>query len=373
MSGVILVAGALANKPLSGGEAWVRMSWALGLRRLGYEVVFVEQVAAPMDTPANRDYFREVVAAHGLAERSALVRGEGAATDGMPWDELLETASRADLLVNISGHLTLAPLFERIRRKAYVDIDPGYTQIWHASGAVPIEGHDVHFTIAENIGRPGCDLPTAGLRWLTTRQPVVLDDWPAAPPAEARRFTTIATWRTPFGRLEHDGRTFGMKLDEFRKVVELPRRTGERFELALDIHPAEKPDIELLERNGWELADAHEVARGPDGFRGYVRGSGAEFSVAQGVYVDTNSGWFSDRSVRYLATGRPVLLQETGFSERLPVGEGLLAFRTLDEAAERTRAIADGYEHHAAQARRIAEECFDSDTVLTRFLECATA
>lgn len=368
-----MVAGAVANKPLSGGEAWVRMSWALGLRRLGYEVFFVEQLEGAMDTEESRAYFAEVVADHGLAKHAALVVGDGPETKGISWEELLEAASRTELLVNISGHLKLAPLLERVHRKAYVDIDPGYTQIWHASHVAPIEDHDLYFTIAENIGEPGCDLPTAGIEWLATRQPTVLDDWPASPPAGDRRFTTIATWRTPFGRLEHDGRTYGMKLDEFRKIAELPRRSGQRFELALDIHPAEKADIELLENNEWELADAHRVARGPDGFRRYVQGSGAECSVAQGVYVETNSGWFSDRSVRYLASGRPVLVQETGFSSRLPVGEGLFAFRTVDEAVEGAHAIADDYERHSVAARRVAAECFDSDTILTRFLECATA
>jgi len=183
----------------------------------------------------------------------------------------------------------------------------------------------------------------------------------------------VATWRGPYGRVEHAGRTYGVKLDEFRKVLPLPRRSGHTFELALDVHPDEGRDLAALREHGWRLVDPREVAGDPGLFRHYVQGSGAEFSVAQGIYVETSSGWFSDRTTRYLASGKPALVQDTGFSQTIPTGDGLLTFRTLDEAVVGAEAIAADYDRHARAARAIAEEYFDSDKVLARMLEDALA
>jgi len=168
------------------------------------------------------------------------------------------------------------------------------------------------------------------------------------------------TWR---------GHTFGLKLHEFRKFIDLPAQSGATFELALDIHPADEGDAGLLREHGWHLVDPTKVASTPTAFREYVQGSGAEFSVAQGIYVETGSGWFSDRTTRYLASGKPALVQDTGFSHNLPTGEGLLSFRTVEEAVEGAERIAADYEAHSEAARAIAEECFDSDRVLGRLLE----
>ena len=216
------------------------------------------------------------------------------------------------------------------RRRVLIDIDPGFTQFWHAAGlaGANVEGHDAYFTIGELIGTPTCPIPTNGIDWQPVRQPVILEDWPVVPSPEPDRFTTIATWRGPFGRIEHGGRTYGLKVHEFRKFVTLPHESPHRFEVALDIHPGDSADLEKLRGHGWKVVDPRAVAGDPDAYRAYVQGSGGEFSVAQGVYVDTACGWFSDRSTRYLASGRPVLLQDTGFSRILPVGEGLVAFTT---------------------------------------------
>lgn len=381
---VVVVSGAIANKPFQGGEAWVRLSWALGLKRLGFEVWLVEQITGatcvdetgavvPFEESANRAYFLDVVAAFGLGDTAVLVLDDGPVTAGAPWEEVCDVAVEAELLINISGHVRSDALLRRFRRRAYVDIDPGYTQMWHEAGGDPVNllAHDLHFTIAENIGRSACGIPDAGLRWIPTRQPVVLDEWPTAPAADDGRFTTIASWRNPFGRLEYAGRTYGIKLDEFRKLIDLPRRSSNRFELALDIHQAERPDLELLRRNGWDIADPRAVAATPEAFRGYVQGSGAEFSVAQGVYVETASGWFSDRTARYLASGKPTLVQDTGFGTVLPVGEGIVPFRTMDEALAGADSIVADHDRHARGARAIAEQHFDSDIVLGRFLEDA--
>ena len=193
----------------------------------------------------------------------------------------------------------------------------------------------------------------------------MLDEWPVAD-GGFDRFTTVSTWRSPFGPIE----PYGLKHHQWRTFLHLPSQAGLVFEAALRLDPADAADHNALDAQGWRLVDP-EVAAEPDGFRDYVRGSGAEFSVAQGIYVETRSGWFSDRSTRYLASGRPVLVQETGFSQHVPVGEGLLAFTTPDEAAAAARAIVGDYDRHARAARAVAEEHFDSDKVLAELLEQA--
>ncbi len=378
----VVVGGAVANKLLNGGEAWVRLSWLLGLARLGCDTYFVEQIhpsscvdrdgrPAEFEDSANRRYFDAVMREFGLERSSALLLEGSEHTSGMAYDDLLELAASADLLINVSGHLSAEPVMTRLRRKAYVDLDPGFTQFWHASGrpGARLEGHDWFFTVGENIGRPSSTVPTGGIDWRPVRPPVVLDEWPRAEILEARRFTTIATWRSGYGTVEHEGRTYGLKVHEFRKIVDLPRRVRARFELALDIHPGDSRDLESLREHGWQIVDPREVAVTPDAFRAYVQGSGAEFSVAQGVYVDTRSGWFSDRTVRYLASGRPALVQETGFSDNYPTGEGLLSFSSLEEAVAGADAIESRYEEHSEAARALAERFFDSDDVLSSFLE----
>lgn len=366
----VFVAGALANKHLQGGEAWVRLSWVLGLRMLGFDAWLVEQISAEAAHPEAVAYFEEVVGSFGLSSTAVLLRDTGDALAGPGFDAASEAAADAEALLNISGHLAYRPLFDRFRRKVLVDIDPGFTQYWHASGnpGARVEDHDVHFTIGANIGTRGCPIPTSGIEWRATRPPVILSEWPAV--GDGRdTFTTIASWRGPYGPLEVDGRRFGLKVHEFRKFIDLPRRLSRPFELALDIDPADNADREALEEAGWKLVDPKLVARDPDSFRSYVQASGAEFSVAKGVYVDTASGWFSDRSAHYLASGRPVLIQDTGFGRDLPVGEGLLSFRSLDEAAEGGTRIADDYDRHARAARDIAEEYFDSKKVLADVME----
>ena len=367
----VVVGGALANKAGSAGEAWVRMSWARGFQQLGLTVRFVEELGGEEADPTAVRWFTDVTRRFGLDGRATLLHA-GEAIAGPPLAELEELATGATL-VNISGHLRAPSLMQAFRRRVMVDIDPGFTQFWHDEGlaGANVEGHDICFTIGELIGKPDCSIPTAGIDWHPVRPPVVLDDWPLVEPGGLDRFTTIATWRGPFGRIERDGRSYGLKVHEFRKLIDLPERSTERFEIALDIHPADAEDLRALRGHGWQIVDPQSVAGDPDAFRVYVQGSGAEFSVAQGVYVDTNSGWFSDRTTRYLASGRPALVQDTGFSRILPVGDGLVAFRSLEEAAAGAADIAARYPDHCEAARRMAEEHFDSARVLARFCEQA--
>ena len=365
--GRIILSGAVANKAGQGGEAWVRLNWMLGLRQLGHDVLFVEQLQ-PGAPAAAVDFFRDTMNRHGLAESATLLGGDGALC-GPALPRVLEFASGADALVNISGHLAFEPVMERVRRRVYVDIDPGFTQIWHAQGAkLGLERHDVHFTIGENIGTPGCAIPTCGFAWRKVRPPVVLDAWPAVGGAAFDRFTTVANWRGSYGPLEFEGRTFGLKVHEFRKCMALPRETGLPFEIALGIHPGDHADLAALRDAGWRITDPAQASGSTDAFADFVRGSGAEFSVAQGVYVHTHSGWFSDRTAVYLASGRPALVQDTGFTRSLPAGEGLLAFRTPGEAAAGAEAITRDYARHCAAARALAETHFDSRQILSRVL-----
>lgn len=380
----VIVSGPLANKRGNAGGAWERMSWVVGLARLGCDVWFVEQIApdACVDaagrptnvlTSVNLEWFRATTEWFGVADRSVLVINSDEPFGGVRWPQLLKIADSADLLVNLSGHLTIPELLQRIRRKVYVDVDPGFTQFWHVDPNMPfsVEGHDLYYTIGENIGSPNCEIPTGDISWRPIRQPVVLDQWPVVTGGSADCFTTIASWRGPFGPVTTIGRTFGLKVHEFRKFLEVPQRVGATFEIALDIHPSDQKDRDALERHGWRIVDPGAVAPHPASFRRYIQQSAAEFSVAQGIYVETNSGWFSDRSVRYLASGRPVLVQDTGFGRQLPVGRGLLSFRTVDEAVAGAREILSGYADHCRAARALAENYFDSDHVLGRFLSDA--
>jgi len=378
----IIVSGAIANKPLSGGEAWVRLTWVLGLRRLGYEAILVEQIesadcvdaagrSAPFDDSVNRRSFEVAMELLAPESPAALLCDGGRTGVGLSFDEVLERARDAELLVNISGHLEIEPIKRAPRRRAYVDVDPGFTQIW-ADGA-RLEGHDSYFTVGENIGARGCPIPTGGLEWLPLPPPVTLGDWPRAPAPHAGRFTSVATWRSPLGTLAYQGTEFEGKHHQWRRMVELPRRSPQEFEIALQIDSGDEQDRIALEAGGWLLVDPRTVAADPRAFRAYVQGSAAEFSVAHPVYVDTASGWVSDRTVRYLACSRPALVQDTGIAGNYPVGQGLLTFRTLEEAVAGAAAIADDYEAHCEAARSLAETRFASDLVLGRFLEAALA
>lgn len=380
---VAIVSGAIANKPRNGGESWVRLSWLLGLRRLGFEAYFVELIdrgdcvgasGAPTDfaDSLNRAYFEAVVREFGLEGRASLLVSDGEEAAGVPADRVADLAAEADLLVNLSGHLRPAQLLAAPRTSVYVDLDPGFTQVWHEDPAVPFDlpPHDHYVTVGLNLGGPDCPIPLCGAQWTPTLPPVVLERWPPKPqPPGPFRFSTVATWRSPSGALRIGGRTPGPKHHQFRRLIELPERVETaKFEIALDIHPADSADLEALRSHGWEVVDPAAVAGSPAAFRDYVGASGAEFSVAQGVYSETVSGWFSDRTAAYLASGRPALVQETGLAGRLPLGGGLLSFDAAVDAVAEARRLAADPGAHGEAARAFAERHLDSDLVLERLL-----
>ena len=236
------MAGPLANKPLNGGEAWVRLNWLLGLRRLGYDVCLAEVIApencvdgagvrTDFASSANRAYFEAVTAEFGLADSAGLICTGTHEAAGLGYDELLDRAADAELVFNVSGHLRLRELLGRPRLRAYVDMDPGFTQAWLASGArgLRLADHDRYVTVGANLGRPECPIPTGGLDWVPMAPPVVLGEWPAVGPAPSPgRFTTLATWRNLYGPVEIDGEARSLKHHEFRKVLELPGESRPR-------------------------------------------------------------------------------------------------------------------------------------------------
>jgi Glycosyl transferases group 1 len=364
--GTVVVAGALAAKPGNGGEAWVRLSWVLGLRRLGLEAWLLEEVD-PSVAAAGRPFFEQTVAAAGLGPRVLLlVTGEAEGRS-----RAAELADEATALVNISGNLRDTELLARFRRRAYVDLDPGFTQIWQAQGHLgdQLSRHDRHFTVGLNLGASDCEIPADGFEWIPLPPPVLLEEWAPPERREFDRFTTVATWRNALGRPEHAGRAYTLKHHQLRRFADLPERSGLPFEIALEVHPDEAEEAERLRRLGWSVVEPGEVAADPRSFRDYVRGSGAELSVAQGIYAETRSGWISDRTAHYLAAGRPAVVQETGLPPAYRPEAGLLTFSDPDEATEAASQVVAEYGRHAAAARAFAEETFDSDRVLRRMLE----
>jgi len=352
----VIVGGALAAKPRNGGEAWVRMSYVLGLRRLGHHVAFVEQLEDA--TPDAIDWFASVC--DRFAVDGTIIDTAGRLTFG-PEPEA------ADALINISGNLRTRRVLELAVRRAYVDLDPCFTQVWHADGAVSLDGHHVYFTVGENVGTSHCTVPTNGIRWRRTRPPVVLDEWPETDTA-FDRFTTVATWRPSHGSVTVGGQTLGLRVHAFRRLLDLPNAAELPFEAALAIHPEEAGDLALLASGGWTLVSPENVAADPDTYRAYVAGSGAEFSVAQEAYTATRTGWIGDRTVRYLASGRPALVEDTGQSS-VPTGAGLLTFSTPSEARSAAHDLVENYAAHCAAARELAVEHFAADKVLSRLLE----
>jgi hypothetical protein len=291
-------------------------------------------------------------------------------TVGEPYDDLRRVARHADVVVNISGMLADADLLEPIPIRVYLDLDPAFVQLWQAVEGIDMRfgGHTHFVTVGARIGQAACAVPTCGVRWLHTLPPVVLTEWPPAETIERDAFTTVGNWRG-YGSIEHEGVLYGQKAHSLRRFFDLPSRTGERFEVALAIHPDETRDLEALSQNRWDLVDPQQVAGTPGAYRQFVRGSRAELGIAKSGYVNSRCGWFSDRSACYLASGRPVLAQDTGFGDVLPAGRGLLAFESADDVLAGIQALRQDYRGHAAAARELAEAYLDSDRVLARFLD----
>jgi hypothetical protein len=354
-----------------GGAAVRKLHWLEGLRRLGHDVYFFEFLEEPPTTGATR-YFDEVIDGWWSRERAALViEPTQESLSGLDAPAVREVAARADALLTLCAQYRREPwpLIDSVRPRVLFDADPAYTNLWAAQEDDPAEiygEHDFYFTVGLNIGSPACSVPTFGFDWRPLPPPVVLDWWQPTPTTHDR-FTTIGVWRDYAGYLEFEDQILGPKVEEFYKFIELPRLAGEPFELAFGIDE-DDPDLPLLRDNGWIIEDP-AIVSSPSRYVAYVSGSAGEFSCANGGYVGTHSGWFSDRSACYLAAGRPVVVQSTGFEDVLPTGEGLFAVRTVEEAVEAIRAIRADYRRHSRAARAVAREHLDSDLILGRLLE----
>jgi hypothetical protein len=378
--GSVVVAMALAQCPGRGGHAWAVLSYLLGFRRLGWRVTLVDRLprsqfvdgAGRPVTPGRSvgyRYARAVLAAFGLAEDYVLLVDGDDEPLGRSRSALVSDLARADFLLNVMGFLDDPALRDEARCRAFLDIDPGFPQMWAASGLADVTAdHDVHLTVGTGVGTDGCSVPTLGVRWRTTLPPVVLDQWPVSL-APGRAVTSVVTWRGPFDPVEHDGTRYGLRAHQFRGLAGVATGSPWPLELALDIDPEDHADRAMLVAAGWDLVDPAAVAATPSDFRRYVRGSTAEFLVAKGMYVQTGGGWVSDRSACYLASGRPVVAQDTGLAAHLPVGDGLVVFDDVAGARSCLDDVHHRYAHHAAAARSLAEDHFDSDRVLSRLVD----
>jgi hypothetical protein len=350
----VLVAGMVAGEPGNGGATWAVLQYVLGLRRLGHKVCLMEALEATNQASIN--YFHAVTTRFGI--------------DG----ELL-VAPRSldgyDIVLNISG--TLRPdWIARIPTRVYIDLDPAFNQLWHDEGIDRrFDGHTHFVTVGQAIGQRGCAVPTGGRHWIGTLPPVVLDEWPRGSSIETDALTTVANFRA-YGSIDRDGVHYGQKVHSLRGLMDLPQRTQERFVLAMQVHPDERHDLAALAANGWEFVDPNAVAATPDAYHRFVRGSRAEIGIAKSGYVASRCGWFSDRSACYLASGRPVVAQETGFSGFIPTGEGLFAFDDEDGALAAIEDLRRDYARHSRAARQVAERYLDSDRVLTKLLEAVS-
>jgi hypothetical protein len=374
----IILSGMIATVPHQGGATWAVLQYLLGFKQLGYDVYFLEPVeeaalrpaSVPLARTVNATYFRQVMADFGLKQASALLLAGTQQTVGLSYARLRQVARRADVLVNISGLLTDEVLTGHIPLRVYLDLDPAFTQLWHAGQGIDMRfaGHSHFVTIGQAIGSTDCTAPTCGLTWITTPQPIVLEYWPVAERITYDALTTVANWRG-YGSIEYEGVFYGQKAHSLRQFITLPTLTEEKFMLALAIHPDESKDLRALNNNGWHLVDPAQVVPTPASYQRFIQGSKAEFGIAKSGYVRARCGWFSDRSICYLASGRPVIAQETGFSRFLPTGAGLFAFETTDEVIASIEKMNSDYKRHARRARSLAEEYFDSDKVLTHLLQ----
>ena len=384
----IVVTGLVATYPL-GGVSWDYLAYVDGFRRLGHEVLYLEDTGAWFyhpgdqtfsdDIAPNLRYLSAALAAIGAPDIAWSVRAPDDVYYGLDGAAVERFCRSADLFLNLSGACWLRDAYRGARRTAYLDSDPGYTQakLWAAEHGCATEDqlfsvnlihqHDRFFTFAENMDAPDCAVPACGLEWRTTRQPVVLEHWPVVFNEEARAFTTVMSWSTEAARPVIDGVSYGAKDIEFLRFLDLPRDTDVELEVALSgAAPRDR-----LAAHGWRVVDAYARSTTMAEYRDYLQASRGEWSVAKNIYVALRSGWFSTRSAVYLASGKPVIVQDTGWSAHYPTGAGLFAFSTVEEAACALAVVDADYRRHCEAARAVAERELSAPAVLERLLRDA--
>jgi hypothetical protein len=375
----IIVSGLIAQYPL-GGVTWDYLQYVVGLKRLGHDVYYLEDTGlwpynpheggVSRECSFNVEYLAKVMKQFGLENNWAYRfpwQSQWFGLDKTKREAIIESA---DLLINVSCSLERPWDYRKIRRLVYVDTDPVFTQVKLANGQAGfrklVDAHDLHFSYGERLSEAG---PETGHCWRPMRKPILLSEWrPSTPHRDV--FTTVMNW-TSFKDIIHNGKSYGQKDVEFDRFIDLPTLVSPTA-LEVAVNPAGKvrnTPWHLLLHKGWRLVNPADVCPDLDSYRHYVETSMAEWTVAKNGYVRGESGWFSGRSACYLAAGRPVVVQDTGFSSVIPTGQGVLSFRTLEEAAAGIRDVEDHYAQHAKAAREIAEAYFDSDKVLSRLLE----
>ncbi len=355
------------------------LQWLKSLERLGHRAVllnfFAWDPATHGDVPKRR--FESTCAEWWSLGNAALIDAKThRSITGLDDAALKRVAAEADALITVGSPFSEEPadFLRNVRPRVMVEQDPAYTHLWADTlGPRKVYGtQDAYFTCGANIGRHDlCRVPTHGIAWKPMWNPVVMDLWRGPWETERNHFTTVAGWWDQ-GYLVYEGKTLGPKAEQFKRIIDLPRRAQQPLSIALDIEPT-SPDLPLLRSRGWKIEDPM-VVQSPADYRRYVGTSYGEFTVTKGGYAGTNCGWFSDRSACYLAAGRPVIIEETGLSSVLPTGKGLLTFRDVDEAERAIRDVRANYAAHAEAARAIAAEHFDGDSILPGFLkQCGIA
>jgi hypothetical protein len=361
--------------PKSGGHLWVYLNWALGLRALGCRVIWMETVYPELTAREVRPYadaLKDRLKRYGLAECVALC----SYTDEPLPPELvgdcldIEAAAEADLLLDLE-YLIAPKLVGRFRRTALVDIDPGLMQIWMSKGLIDLARHDVYFTTGETVGEPGSRIPDAGLRWHYTPPCVALEWWPPRRTGEGASFTTVSHWFEDEW-VEDSGAFYqNDKRTGFLPFVGLPQHTSQPLELALCLSPREKDEQAALEDRGWRVRHSYDVASTPWEYQGYIQNSLGEFSCVKPSCINLQNAWVSDRTICYLASGKPAVVEHTGPSRFLPDAAGLFRFRDMDDAVRCLETVAADYDRHCMLSRALAEEYFDARKVVGSVLERA--
>jgi len=382
--GKIIVFGILFWYPLA-GVTYQFLHYLIGLRKLGYNVYYIEDSGRWIYDPILNDMSPDVsgnlkmvvpyLEAHGFGDRWAF-RGNypDGKCYGMTEAQILQLYREADAFLNVTGAQEIRDEHRAIKRRIYVESDPFASQVKVAKGDQGmidmLAAHDTHFSFGENLGAPDCSVPIERFEWLPTRQPVAIELWNDGRPVGSSTFTTITTWHNKGKNLEWNGDTWYWTKDrEFEKLLDLPqRRPGVQFELAMSV---DKGVQQWVQSHGWRQTGSVEISRNADLYCKYIQQSRGEFTVARDQYVRPNTGWFSDRSACYLAAGRPVITQETGFSKYLSTGRGLFGFRTMDDILAAVDAVESDYAGHCRDAVEIAREYFTAEKVVGSLMERA--
>ena len=384
MPTVVIAPYNVAAFPEGGGHFWVYLQYVLGFRQLGWEVYWLEAFRTKgraQEEAAALDTFRARMEQYGLGDKFILYLTHSKRPSAelpaeylsMSRDEAEAVYERADLLLNF--HYRINPtLLPRFRRTALVDIDPGLMQFWISRGQISVPRHDVYFTTAEGVGRKDGKIPDCGLPWIHIRPSVCLEHWPYVFDARSEAFTTVSLWDSG-DWVRDDVETYeNTKRVAFLDYTELPRLTNHPLELALFLRrDRDSEERGLLESRGWRIRHSREVSATPEMYQAYIQHSRGEFSCAKPSYVKMETAWVSDRTVCYLASGKPVVVQDTGPSAFLPNGEGMFRFATPEQAAGAFEVINRDYEKHCRAARQIAETFFDAKHVVKEVLSHAMA